>query len=258
MKTRWIPLLLVALVAATGCTTLRARIDRITSGENPYSKPPFYMKYATTDQALDVQIRQTVDALRRNPSNPILHNQLGALLSTKGFPKDAEREFMRAVGLDSHLYPAWYNLGLAREARGNFSGALHAFRKVVDLKPGHPAAHFQLGLLYERRGSTDAAIDEYAKAISINPNLLEVDVNPRVLDSHLIDRALLRLYPDEHIRRAVLYQRIPAGMVSNEERPAEMEGAPSPQPPAEAIVPPAPPVTEQGVQKAPASPQPNT
>ena len=72
----------------------------------------------------------------RNPRSAALHNRARAApAAQKGFPKDAETEFERAVNADTHFYPGWYNLGLVRAARGNYTGARFAFNRAVQYKP---------------------------------------------------------------------------------------------------------------------------
>lgn len=231
-----------AAVALFGCNSIRD----ITQPRNPYAKRMFYEKYLNPADPFDARIEQTLNDVRANPRSASLHNELGQLLREKGFPKDAATEFERAVDADPTFYPAWYNLGLLREARGNEVGARYAFNRAVHYKPGHAAALFQLGLAEEQRQNTDAAVDYYAKAIGINHSLLDVRVNPRVLDSKLIDLALIRLYPTEHARESMQFQGAPEPVYMHDEL-----AAPSPQPAAKDIVPPAPPVTSPATQTPP-------
>src|SRR5262249_45288799 len=131
-------ILAVAALSAAACANLRD----LRSDDQPYNNP-FYAKYLNTGSTLDAQITQTLNALRQNPDAPELHNALGGLLVEKGFPKDAEREFERAVNLNRKYYPAWYNLGLIRSSQGDSLGARRAFSRTVSLKPGHSHALFQ-------------------------------------------------------------------------------------------------------------------
>jgi len=232
----------VAALAMAGCSQLLERDG------NPYDNP-FYAKYLNTGSTLDVQIQNALEAVRQNPNSARAHNDLGRLLVQKGFPKDAEREFERAVNADSHFYPAWYNLGLVRASRGEDYGARHAFYRTVAYKPGHAAALFPLGLIEEKRNNTERAVKLYAKAYGINPALLDVATNPRVLDSRLTDLALLELYPKKHWRESMQFQGTPSAY-----RETVPEPAPSPQPPPQKIVPPAPPVTDPSQQPAPPTP----
>ena len=223
--------LAAATLATFGCTAMH---DLRSNDDASYAKPPFWAKYLNTGSALDAQLQRTLDALRENPDSPELHNALGTLLVEKGFPKDAEREFERAVNANRRYYPAWYNLGLVRSSHDDELGAHRAFARTVALKPGHAAALFQLGLVEEKRQHTDRAVGYYAKAYSINPTLLDIDVNPRILDSKLTSLALLKMYPARHARMSTQFQ----GSVPIQRDP-QPQPAPSPQPAPQQIVPPA-------------------
>lgn len=238
-------LLIVIALALSGCALLPNR------DTTPY-EDPFYAQFLNTGSQLDAYIRSLVEALRENPDSAPLHNELGQLLVQKGFPKDAEREFERAVNADPSFYQGWYNLGLVRAAKGDYSGARRAFGRTVRLMKGHAEALFQLGLMEEERGNQEAAIAYYAKALRHNPNLLDVRVNPRVLDTKLIHLALLHNYDREHARQSGTFLGTPAGYTEPERQ------APSRQPAAEEIVPPAPPVTDPGTQTPPPPPGPSS
>lgn len=239
-------LLLLTALAVLGCTQLRDR------NENPYANP-FYAKYLNTGSALDARIRQTLQELQADPRSAQLHNELGALLLEKGFPKDAEREFERAINNDGDYYPAWYNLGLVRASRGDEGGARRALMATIANKPGHAAALFQLGLMEEKLQHSDRAISLYAKAFSINPSLLDPAVNPRILDTKLVHLALIEAYPTRHARESMQFQAAPA---LNGNRRATQ--APSTQPAPQQIIPPSAPATDPSMQPTaqPAVPNP--
>jgi hypothetical protein len=112
-------------------------------------------------------------------------------------------------------------------SRGDLIGAHHAFSRTVHYKPGHSAALFQLGLMEEKRNHQSAAVDYYAKAFTINRALLDVRVNPRILDSNLIDIALLKAYPNDHSRQSMAFNPAPPGYVQEGLTTAP---APAPQP----------------------------
>ena len=236
---RYLAIALVS-IAAFGCTAIK---DYRNGGNNGYENP-FYAKYLNTGSSLDAQITSTLEALRQNPNSPALHNELGSLLVQKGFPKDAEREFERAVNLDGNYYPAWYNLGLVRASAGDDSGARRAFYKTIAEKPGHAIALFQLGLIEEKRKNTDKAVALYAKAYTINQALLDVDVNPRVLDSHLTHLAMIKMYEKTQARRSMQFQGRPADYTEAEPKPE----AASPEARPQDIVTPAPPATDPAAQ----------
>lgn len=233
-------ILAAAALALAGCAAIRD-VQSHFSHKNPYDHP-FYAKYLNPGVPLDAQIQQTVNALRAQPNNAALHNQLGQLLLVKGFPKDAELEFERSVDADRTFYPGWYNLGLVRAANGNYTGARYAFNRTVQYKPGHAAALFQLGLMEEKAQHITEAVDYYAKAFSINHQLLDVRVNPRIVDTRLVDLALLKMYPTEQARKSMQFQPTPANYT---QRNLESISA---QPAPQDIVTPVPPATDPSRQ----------
>jgi hypothetical protein len=100
---RLLPVLLLLTLATFGC----AAIQDYRGGDADAYDNPFYAKYLNTGSALDAQILRTLEALRQNPGSSALHTELGSLLVQKGFPKDAEREYERAVNINGNYYPAW-------------------------------------------------------------------------------------------------------------------------------------------------------
>ena len=240
---------LLVVAAVTGL----AACSLFHTNENPYVKPLFVERYLNPSDPNDQAIQHTIAALRANPNDPVLHNDLGMMLSAKGFPHDAETEFERSINANERYFPAWYNLGLMRAARGEMVGALHAFNRTVHYKPGHAAALFQIGLIEEKRHNTQAAIDAYAKAFRINHALLDVRVNPRILDSNLTHLALVKAYQIEHTREGLGFQGTPQPWEGGRAVLPQQPEAPSPQATPQQIVTPAPPVTEPAVQKPPAT-----
>lgn len=237
-------LLTVAAIALAGCASIH-NLD-FHRGENPYEKPQFYQRYLNPNDPYDQRIQRTVDALRANPNSAALHNDLGQMLVRRGFTNDAETEFGRAIHADRSFYPAYYNRAQLRAGTGDFAGARLDFLATVRHKPGHAEALFQLGLMEEQQKNDEAAIKYLAKAITINHQLLDVRVNPRVLDSKLIPIALIRAYPKTHAHDAIQLSGTPASYATTTTAP---QPAPSPQPTATQIVTPAPPVTDPGAQK---------
>ncbi|MBV9497672.1 MAG: tetratricopeptide repeat protein, partial [Acidobacteria bacterium] len=238
---------ILALTAAASIVAGCAGMHR--SDKNPYDNP-FYAKYFTTNSASDQQVRSLMAALQQNPDSAQLHNDLGQVLVARGFPKDAAREFERAIDVDKHYYPAWYNLGLVRASIDDDRGAYRAFRATIHYKPGHAPALFQMGLMEERRGNDGEAIDYYAKAFSHNRALLDIHVNPRVVDSKLVHLALLKLYPREHDRLSMQFHPSSNYMARPDASSQEGPAAPSTQPAAQDIVTPSAPTTDPSQQRS--------
>lgn len=232
--------LFVATIALAACAANR--------NSDPY-QAPFYAQFLNTGSSLDARIRQTLLNLRENPASAVLHNELGTLLVQKQFPKDAAREFERAINEDSRFYPAWYNLGLVRASLGDRLGAKRAFHRTVRLRKGHGPALFELGLMAEESGDHDDAIDYYAKAFKHNRELLDVRVNPRILDTKLVSLALLKNYDVDKARISASFAPAPAGYV----QPEREKEAPSRQVAPQDIRTPSAPPTDPGTQTPPST-----
>lgn len=198
---------LLTLVLLSGCASFQERrADKArTKAERESYQNPFYLKYLNPNSRLDQLIYSRIESLRANPTDPVAHNELGALLFQRDFPKDAREEFEKALELDEKFYPAWFNIGLIHLSDQHLRSAERAFKKAVKLKPGYGEAHFHLGLVYEMQGRRGAAIDSYAKAYDINWHLLDPRINPRVVDSELRARALMQLYGKAHAEAAARF-----------------------------------------------------
>src|SRR5918997_1596939 len=59
--------------------------------------------------------------------------------------------------------------GLAREARGNVTGALADFNRALRLKPALAPAYYYRGNLHYKRGDYKAAISDYDRLVELDP-----------------------------------------------------------------------------------------
>src|SRR6202035_3696833 len=146
-------------------------------------------------KALDSQ-RQLAAA---HPEDASVQNDLGNLLLLAHRPAEAEAAYRRAVELDPNKISALFNLGLLTQGKGDRKGALARYEKVVKLDPRHAWAHYQMGAIHEAAGAESRAIDDYAKAFALDPQLAFPDVNPHLVDSHLVTQAMLRAYREGYV-----------------------------------------------------------
>lgn len=161
-----------------------------------------YEKYLVAGNPLDDKILKNLEDLKARPDSSELHNNLGVLLNQKQFPKDALREFKKAVKLDKKDYQAWFNVGLMQESMGRSYRALRAFKKTVKYKSGHDLAHYHIGMIYERWGFRRAAIRRYAAAIRFNSKILDHAYNPAIIYNEILPEVLSYIY--ERFRTSAL------------------------------------------------------
>jgi Tfp pilus assembly protein PilF len=229
------------LLVLTSCASWEESKRRKQERES-YANP-FYLKYLNEGDKLDQEIMARIEILRADPTSPTTHNELGALLFERRFPKDARYEFERALHFDKRFYSARYNLAILEISEGNTARASRLLKEVVDQKPGHAEAHFTLGLLYEKNGRTSAAIDHYAQAYTIDPDMLKYKRNPRLVETELVTATLLVLYPEMSARKSTQFLPAPDGYVAPTPKKDKSEPEPAPPaaaPPATAPPPPAP------------------
>jgi tetratricopeptide (TPR) repeat protein len=144
-------------------------------------------------KALEAQRRLATE----KPQDPAVFNDLGNLLMLASRPADAEAAYRKAVELDPKKVSALFNLGLLLQQRGERQEALRLYEQVVEIDPRHAWAHYQIGSLREIAGQEAKAIDAYAEAFSLDPQLAFSDVNPHIVENHLVTQAMLRAYRSE-------------------------------------------------------------
>jgi Flp pilus assembly protein TadD len=140
--------------------------------------------YRTLARALDasgdaaaavVQMRR---ALQLEPGRAELHDEVGTLLvEASGVAgstaadgaslKEAEKEYLEALRLQSDYEPAHLHLGVLRFQQKSLEEAIGQLREAVVLDPTDAQAHFYLGKALHERGDDAGAVHE-----------LEVPVRP--------------------------------------------------------------------------------
>src|SRR5437660_4760122 len=78
---------------------------------------------------LDDRIAEQERRVEAQPGSADLRNDFGNLLAERRFVEDAQRQYEKAIELDSTNFLAAYNLGLLWEAEGRPSKAIWAYRK---------------------------------------------------------------------------------------------------------------------------------
>jgi len=188
MKTFLYGALVLGVLALGG-----VKADQHDKASKP-AKEPFYRPYLIPGDPLDDKIREQEKLIDANPGSAALHNDLGNLLARRRFPHEAREQYEIAIKLDKKSYLPYYNIGIVYEMEGHVSKALHSYERCVDLNRGFPPGLFRLGRLYERQGHEQSAIDAYAKALMIDPLMRDPAHNPLVVDTNLLDRAMLAVY----------------------------------------------------------------
>ncbi len=188
-------------------------IARIFTGKYPDSIHGWQILGAELRRVgkLPEALESTREALRIEPNNANIHNNIANILRELGSFSEAEQHYLRAIRIDSlHVQAhnnlgivlqdlkrfessieslrtallldpkygsAHFNLGNALAAIGDFNGAVSSFQNTVNLQPSNEAAHNNLGSTLRKVGRLADAVVSYQRAIELNPSFAEAHNN---------------------------------------------------------------------------------
>ena len=101
----------------------------------------------------------------------------GKLNLKLGIDKLAEDHISEAITINPKSVDAYFDYGFLLHKKGDFWGAISAYKTVLQKNPNSHAAHLHLGNAYKYLGEAEKTEDHYKKSIEINPNYLEGWVN---------------------------------------------------------------------------------
>jgi tetratricopeptide (TPR) repeat protein/TolB-like protein len=115
------------------------------------------------------EIRQ---AIALDPLNVTAYTALALAFSDVRRPADAERAYLQAVHIRPSYWPAYSNLGVFYQQRGELAKALEPLSLVVKLAPDYADGHDALGSLFYFMERFDDAAAEYGKSLDLHPTPL--------------------------------------------------------------------------------------
>jgi tetratricopeptide (TPR) repeat protein len=115
----------------------------------------------------DEAIEMLHQAVRRNPNDPVIYSDLGALCLTTNRVESAVDCFEKAIGLNPNFATAHYNLGAALERQGRQQQATATLRRAIALLPTLGEAHSRLGNLLQAAGEREEANKCFRRAAGL-------------------------------------------------------------------------------------------
>jgi len=112
--------------------------------------------------------REFKRAIELNSNYPEAHHWYAIYLSVVGRQREALAEIRRAQDLDPLSLPINMWLGRILSQSGQLDQAVEQLRKTVELDPNFMIAHHRLGLLYEEKGMYDEAISEFRQVLKLS------------------------------------------------------------------------------------------
>ena len=97
------------------------------------------------------------EAAARDAKNPRVWYNLGLFEKSTGHPDSSAPDFERVIAVDPNDADSHYFLGQDYMALQQYSGAIAAFRKTLELNPFHASACFAIAQAYQRSGNVAQA-----------------------------------------------------------------------------------------------------
>jgi Flp pilus assembly protein TadD len=110
------------------------------------------------------------EAALLEPSNAIIHHDLGLAYLEVGYVPDAVAALKQAVAADPRYGDAYFRLGIALEKMGDIGGAVVAYDRATQLLPSLTEAWFRAGALVCELGHRDEAIGCFRRAAATGSN----------------------------------------------------------------------------------------
>ncbi len=104
----------------------------------------------------------------------------GIALLLSGSDADALDALTTAVQRDPGLWRAWNALGILRDREANFSGAVEAYGRALEVEPKRAELHNNRGFSLLLSGDAEASIAALSKALELDPQLVIAKTNLRL------------------------------------------------------------------------------
>lgn len=118
-----------------------------------------------------------IQARALQPSNPIIHNNLGEVYRRWGQFEQATACYQQAIALRPDFAEAHYNLANVYKAQTRYDDAAIHYQQAIALNPSHANSHYNLGNTRLEQQEFEQAIVCYRQAIALNPGLIDAHRN---------------------------------------------------------------------------------
>lgn len=141
-------------------------------------------------------------ALKNGVNNGRLHSRLGDLLVRAGKKAEAIPEYELAVRMNPGDVASQRNLATVYLEQGRLADAERILKGIIAIDPDNAAAENELGVLAIQRQDGDAARGYFEKAIELDPDLVEAHLNLGLLYKMAGDKARARASFEQFLAKA--------------------------------------------------------
>jgi Tfp pilus assembly protein PilF len=106
---------------------------------------------------------------------------LGVLFCNQREFSKAIQAYQKVIELDPTYVEAYNNLGIIYQMIGDIDRAFEAYQKSIEINPRYEKGHNNLGILLLLKGRYEEALGSFQKALAVNPNNIESHINLGIL-----------------------------------------------------------------------------
>jgi len=141
--------------------------------------PPATQKGEVSSKSIGVEQEGEKD---RTLTSDVLNyfNSGVTFYNQKEFSK-AIQAYQKVIELDPTYVEAYNNMGIIYQMLGNADRAFGAYQKATEINPRYEKGYNNLGILLLLKGRYEEALEAFEKALAVNPNNIESHINLGIL-----------------------------------------------------------------------------
>jgi len=114
-------------------------------------------------------------------SDALIHFNSGVSFHNQREFSRAIQAYQKVIELDPTYVEAYNNLGIIYQMIGDVERALESYQKSTEINPRYEKGYNNLGILFLLKGRNEEALEAFQKALAINSNNIESHINLGIL-----------------------------------------------------------------------------
>jgi tetratricopeptide (TPR) repeat protein len=159
--------------------SLNKKGEESETKQAPLLVPPVSQKEEVPPKPIGVQQEGAKDSVLTadilNQFNLGVH-----LYSQRDFSK-AIQAYLKVIELDPTYVEAYNNLGIIYQTIGDVDRAFGAYQRSTEINPKYEKGYNNLGILFFLKGRYEEALGSFQKALAVNPHNIEAHINLGIL-----------------------------------------------------------------------------
>ena len=141
--------------------------------------PPAAQKEEAPSKSIGVEKEGGKD--RMLTSDVLIHFNSGVSFYNQREFSKAIQAYQKVIELDPTYVEAYNNLGIIYQMIGDFERAFESYRESTNINPRYEKGYNNLGILLLLKGHNEEALEVFQKALAINSNNIESHINLGIL-----------------------------------------------------------------------------